>query len=103
MNILQPSDDIETSAMDCANLRPDGEYLRPEDLEREIQGSESPQITTSSGGGHYCLQASTANLKMIVFVEAVWQVLPLGHVPFEALDDFTGPLMDPHWTSRKWI
>ncbi len=31
VNILQPSDDIETSAMDCANLRPDGEYLRPEE------------------------------------------------------------------------
>eukprot|EP00434_Breviolum_minutum_P006201 symbB.v1.2.005468.t1/scaffold260.1/size426026/19 len=32
VNILQASDDIETSAMDCANLRPDGEYLRPEEL-----------------------------------------------------------------------
>ena len=31
VNILQPSDDVETSAMDCANLRPDGEYLRPEE------------------------------------------------------------------------
>lgn len=31
VNILQASDDIETSAMDCANLRPDGEYLRPEE------------------------------------------------------------------------
>ena len=36
MNILQASDDIETSAMDCANLRPDGEYLRPEDPERGV-------------------------------------------------------------------
>jgi len=33
VNILQPSDDEETSAMDCANLRPDGEYLRPEESE----------------------------------------------------------------------
>eukprot|EP00434_Breviolum_minutum_P006202 symbB.v1.2.005469.t1/scaffold260.1/size426026/20 len=33
VNILQPSDDIETSAMDCANLRPDGEYLRPEEMD----------------------------------------------------------------------
>jgi hypothetical protein len=31
VNILRPSDDVETSAMDCANLRPDGEYLRPEE------------------------------------------------------------------------
>jgi len=33
VNILQASDDIETSAMDCANLRPDGEYLRPEEMD----------------------------------------------------------------------
>ena len=44
MNILQASDDIETSAMDCANLRPDGEYLRPEDPERVTQGSESVTV-----------------------------------------------------------
>ena len=27
VNILQPEDDEEVSAMDCARLRPDGEYL----------------------------------------------------------------------------
>ena len=27
VNILQPEDDEEISAMDCARLRPDGEYL----------------------------------------------------------------------------
>ncbi|CAL1163717.1 unnamed protein product [Cladocopium goreaui] len=36
VNILQPSDDVETSAMDCANLRPDGEYLRPEETEPPV-------------------------------------------------------------------
>lgn len=27
VNILQDTDDVETSAMDCASLRPNGEYL----------------------------------------------------------------------------
>eukprot|EP00913_Durusdinium_trenchii_P031355 g29360.t1 len=54
VNILQASDDIETSAMDCASLRPDGEYLSPQDQDKlEIVKSiqRQGQVAAMTGDG----------------------------------------------------
>ena len=54
VNILQPSDDVETSAMDCANLRPDGEYLRPEEPLNHHIGTEEGWQSDGSESPGFC-------------------------------------------------